>query len=319
MDTLNRLLLTPEVFFLIFIDFAIVVILTISFFYALYILKSYKSDTYTQLQYSLEKKSYLLSSIIHLSLYISFFMLIYFGYTINHLATLVPGAMCGAGVINANIYGVYLVALKFFLIIFALVWLQLNTKDLKNRSREYFKPKLLFFIFLYFGFVISFALELLYFTHIELQEPVLCCSNIYAQTKSSTLTQTFQKHIAVIFFFYTLLLLSLLYAKKKIAAIILSILYVPLSYYALTYFFSPYIYQLPTHKCPYCILESDYTFIGYFIYIFLIFATSNALSAALFNFEKKSLQASFLFYLLFLLSVTFHFFSYIIVNQKIFF
>jgi len=35
-------------------------------------------------------------------------------------------------------------------------------------------------------------------------------------------------------------------------------------------YISPYIYELPTHHCPFCILQREYSYIGYFFYASLL-------------------------------------------------
>jgi hypothetical protein len=52
-------------------------------------------------------------------------------------------------------------------------------------------------------------------------------------------------------------------------------------------FISPYIYELPTHRCPFCILQKEYGYIGYLIYATLLGATILGLSVgALMPFRK---------------------------------
>jgi hypothetical protein len=52
-----------------------------------------------------------------------------------------------------------------------------------------------------------------------------------------------------------------------------------IGYYAVTYFFSTYIYQLPTHQCPFCMLQKEYFFIGYFIWGSLFLGTFFGISS----------------------------------------
>ncbi len=35
-------------------------------------------------------------------------------------------------------------------------------------------------------------------------------------------------------------------------------------------FISIYFYELPTHHCPFCILQKEYGYIGYFLYLLLL-------------------------------------------------
>ena len=68
--------------------------------------------------------------------------------------------------------------------------------------------------------------------------------------------------------FYILFFLNFIsaYYKADLLISIFSFLFIPSTIYAIIRFFSPYIYELPTHKCPFCMLQADYYYIGYFIY-----------------------------------------------------
>jgi hypothetical protein len=48
-------------------------------------------------------------------------------------------------------------------------------------------------------------------------------------------------------------------------------------------FFGTYIYELPTHHCPFCMLQKEYNYIGYIIYIFLFLGTFYGFIPALKN------------------------------------
>jgi hypothetical protein len=42
-------------------------------------------------------------------------------------------------------------------------------------------------------------------------------------------------------------------------------------------FLSVYIYELPSHHCPFCILQKEYHYIGYPLYAALLFGTASGL------------------------------------------
>jgi hypothetical protein len=44
------------------------------------------------------------------------------------------------------------------------------------------------------------------------------------------------------------------------------VLYLLVSLTAILSFISPYFYELPTHHCPFCILQGEYGYIGYPLY-----------------------------------------------------
>ena len=72
---------------------------------------------------------------------IKFLLILYFVFTIDTLSLLVPGAMCGAGVIAANEYGSYLLILKLAILFFLILWFYLNAYDMRTKNHQWFKEK----------------------------------------------------------------------------------------------------------------------------------------------------------------------------------
>ncbi|MCK4911335.1 MAG: hypothetical protein KAR83_06820, partial [Thermodesulfovibrionales bacterium] len=42
---------------------------------------------------------------------------------------------------------------------------------------------------------------------------------------------------------------------------------------------SPYVYELPTHHCPFCVLQAEYGYTGYVFYLTLLIGTGSGLGA----------------------------------------
>ena len=72
----------------------------------------------------------------------------------------------------------------------------------------------------------------------------------------------------------------------------LSLLMFIISLVSIVSFISLYIYELPTHHCPFCIIMEEYNYLGYLLYIFLFGAVVSGLGVgALIPFRKvESLQ-----------------------------
>ncbi len=49
----------------------------------------------------------------------------------------------------------------------------------------------------------------------------------------------------------------------------------------MVYFFGTYVYELPTHQCPFCMLQSEYYYVGYFIWGTLFLGTFFGMTGAL--------------------------------------
>jgi len=56
---------------------------------------------------------------------------------------------------------------------------------------------------------------------------------------------------------------------------------------ALIVFFSPYVYELPTHRCPFCLLQKDYYYVGYLLYTLLFSGTFYGMGGAVLSLLSK--------------------------------
>ncbi len=319
MENLSDILLSPEVGITLFIDIFLFFLLSIAFYQSVILLKHYDSNAVSEYQYKLEKKSYLLITIISVSIIIKFLLLPFFVHTLDVLSSIVPGAMCGAGVIQANEFGEPSLIVKIIVVMLSLLWITLNTYDEKTLKQPYFQTKLYFFIVIYILIILELFLEINFFTNISTESPVLCCSTIYVDDEDTNPLPFNLSTISLLILFYSLyiLILFLAHFKKKYLLAPLSLFYAYISYYAITYFLGTYIYELPTHKCPFCMLQSDYNFIGYAIFTSLFMATFYALSASIFSFTKRDYKISIFAYTLFIILGSYSFVLFLFKNKTL--
>ena len=311
---MSSILLSPEISVELFLEFLLLFVLSFTLLQAIYILKYYKKGTTTELQYSLEKKSYLVGVVIGISLIIKIVLVAFFAYSLDELSVIVPGAMCAAGVVSSNLYGEPLLLLKLLILLLASLWLLLNRADVHVADAPYFKKKLYLFIVLYILILLEFFTSVNFLTLIETQNPVLCCSVIYTDSSNPIPFNMSNFQLITLFYMlYFVVFLSAIYKNKKLL-FISSILFVYISYYALVYFFSTYIYELPTHKCPFCMLQKEYYYVGYFIYSALFLAIFYTSGFMLFKFMNYAYKRLILFFTLFVLILSSYFLIYIISN-----
>ncbi|MDQ1325266.1 MAG: hypothetical protein QG564_390 [Campylobacterota bacterium] len=256
----------------LFVEVTIGLLFIFSFYFAYMILTRWNFNSPSKLQYTLEKRDYFVSLILYFALSSKVVLLPFFINLLNSLSEKLPGAMCAAGVVSANEYGQLLLILKVVIIFVSGTWLILNAKDKLEVNLPYVKPRYYLYLILFFLIIFELLIEYLYFTNISTEEVVLCCSALYG-ANSNGLTLPFGLDIfAVLYLFYaTWVLLFLSYIKKYLLInTVANIFYLVLSFYALTYFFSTYVYELPTHKCPYCLFQKEYHYIGYLLWGSLI-------------------------------------------------
>jgi hypothetical protein len=210
----------------------------------------------------------------------------YFVYTIDELSSIIPGAMCGAGVIGANDYGNPLLILKIVILFLIGIWLIIHNRDLIAPDYPYFKKKFSFFIVIFLLMSVEIYLDLAYFFGISLKEPVFCCSVIFGLSGDNSLFLGLNiTTLLILFYLLALLNITLSYQKNTIGLFVSSIAFLVIAYFSINHFFGTYIYQLPTHKCPFCMLQKEYYYIGYLLWSLLFLATFFGIS----NFLLKTI------------------------------
>jgi len=291
---MNEILLNNEVIVYLLSETILYILLFIAAIATVGILKKWNFDAFTTTQFKLENRSYLVMSIIFFVIVLKIILLPYFVYMLDTLSTIIPGAMCGAGVIKANIYGNPLLVLKISILFLSGLWLSINSTDLQAKNYPYIKIKSWFFIILFLFLSAEFILDILYLTHIETDNPVTCCSVIFGQTGGTNALPfglDIPKLLMLFYLLFVLIVLTTL-SSMGIMSIVSSGLFLVVAYYAVVYFFGTYIYQLPTHKCPFCMLQDHYYYVGYFVWGLLLFGIFfNLDQAVMQTFFQKSSKA----------------------------
>jgi len=265
---MNELFLNNFVIVYLFSETVLFFIALYAFFKDISILRFWDFNSFSTKQLRLEKQSYLLSTIATFIFTLKLTLLIYFVYMIDSLSIIIPGAMCGAGVISANSYGMTLLFVKLITIFTFLLFLTLNNLDIKAKNYPLLKFKswvLLFGILLIF---LETFLDVSYLFNIDLSVPVSCCSALFGNLEGANPLPFGLDIKMLLILYYTLfvsVVLSLLLDNRLLATVTI-VLFGTIAYYAVVYFFGTYIYELPTHKCPFCMMQKEYYYVGYFVW-----------------------------------------------------
>ncbi len=280
---MNEVLLSNQVIVYLLSESTLFFLLFVAFIVTLKVLIKWDFESFTPLQFALERQAYLVTTILFFVFSMKFLLIIYFIFSIDALSLLVPGAMCGAGVISANEYGSYLLILKLTILFFLTLWIYLNAYDMRSKNHQWFKDKSWLFSFIFLLITIELVLDIKYFSDIDTHLPVSCCSALFGQLEGANPLPFGLSIPLLLLLFYLLYSLVLLALKTKqtLLYIFTNILFVYIAYYAVVYFFGTYIYQLPTHKCPFCMLQSEYMYVGYFLWGSLFVGTYMGLSNAI--------------------------------------
>jgi hypothetical protein len=314
--------LTPEIISLLALDAIFFFFSLIAFILSVKIYFKWNITSTDVLQYELEKQSYLVSVIIKYIFFLKLPLFLFFIFTCDKLSAIITGAMCAAGVINSVYYGLYLIVFKMLNLYLFGFWLLLHRKDTLNEAQPYVKVKFLFFALAFFFFMTEIILEISFFASLNISKIVSCCGTLFSATSTSYLSLLFKIDTSLLlcFFYGSFLMLFIAYFLKNRRLFIVSNgLFLLFSITSLIVFFSTYVYELPTHNCPFCLLQLDYYGIGYVLYISLFIGTFYGFCGVLLEHltqtpSSSSLTYSLLFNTLYVLLVTLYPLSYYLKN-----
>ena len=252
--------------------------LLFSAYYAVQILQKWDIRSGSETQLNLERRTYLISTIMSYALVFQLFSFFLFIYTADHLHTFFTGAMCAAGSLNADQWGYPTVGLKIINFLLAGLWLTVNFAD--NRGYDYplIKEKYTLLLWIAPLILVEAVIQASYFLGLQPEVITSCCGTQFAVETKSVVSEVIALPLGVmeITFFAgilgTLGLGGFFFRTGKGGYLLgaASLLTFIISVAALISFISLYIYELPTHHCPFCILQQEYHYLGYPLYLVLL-------------------------------------------------
>ncbi|MCK4441837.1 MAG: hypothetical protein KAU90_07500 [Sulfurovaceae bacterium] len=305
------MILSPEILTIEILDTIFLVFGTVAFLLAVKISLKWNINSTTKAQYDLEKQSFLSATIIKYIFAIKIPLFLFFIFTLDKISNLLTGAMCAVGVVDATEYGTYLLILKLLNIYLFGLWLSIHYLDMKNPTLPYTKIKFEFFTIAYWFLIAEIVLEFMMFYSINVNKMVSCCGTLYSTSANSVIGDVLRIDTPILLgLFYGVFALLVIFYKYRVKYLfaISNIAYIIISLIALISFFGTYIYELPTHHCPFCFMQKDYYYIGYVIYTFLFVGTFYGIRSGVMEIlgepNRKSLDISLIFDTLFLILVS---------------
>ncbi len=280
---MNPILLDTQVQIYLLSEAILYLLMIPAFLISLKIIPKWDFGSFSQEQYALEREAYLVMTILIFAFVMKFLLLPYFVFAIDNLNTLVPGAMCAAGVISANSYGMPLLFVKLFLVFALILWMAVNHYDLEAKNYPWFKIKMWIFIAIFIVASVELWLDFSYFLDIDPTRPVSCCSALFGQLEGANplpFGLDIEK-LLILFYLSWSLIVFAHYTGQTLAKLLATLLFVYISYYAVVYFFGTYVYELPTHKCPFCMMQKEYHYAGYLIWATLFGGSFGTMAASI--------------------------------------
>ena len=235
----------------------------------------------SSLQLQLECRTHLIATTMAWLLALEIFSLFLFVYTADHLHPMFIGAMCAAGSLHVKDYGYPGLIVKIASVLACGVWLIVNQCD--NQAEDYplirYKYRMLIGITVLI--IVGALLQISYFKRLDVNVITSCCGTLFsseAQSIAGTIAALPPPVMRIVFFVTIVLHLRTtihLLATGRGGAWLgwISGLFFMVASLSVISFISLYYYALPTHHCPFDLLQAHYHYIGYPLYA-AIFATA---------------------------------------------
>jgi hypothetical protein len=246
------------------------------------VLRRWDFSSSSAAQLALERRTFLVSSLATVALAIEIASSLLFLYTVDDLHRLFVGAMCATGSLNANPVGWWVLPVKVLILLAAPLWIALNGLDVRAGDFPVIRAKygaLLVLAPLVAG---DLVLQARYFLGLDPAVITSCCGSLFSAAGSGVSSElaglpvfpTMAAFYACAAAFGAAMAACLLRpsAVTRIATAALALAFLAVALASMVSFLSLYIYELPTHHCPFDVLQLQYRAIGYPLYLSLFAA-----------------------------------------------
>jgi hypothetical protein len=243
-------------------------------YYGIRILQHWNLGSGSELQLELERRTYLISTVMSYILAFQLMSLFLYIYTADSLHSLFTGAMCAAGTLNVNAFGYPVLILKIVNFLLAGVWLIVNHTDNKGYDYPLIRVKYELLNLLVPLLVLESCLLFAFFAGVKPDIITSCCGSLFSKesvTFSGQLAALPHGPMQIAFFGGMALticsgLLFFIEARGGYLFSLSAVVAFLIAAASLVSFICLYFYELPSHHCPFCVLQKEYGYIGYALY-----------------------------------------------------
>jgi len=286
------MILHPWILGLIVGHSALLLVFSIGFVNAWMIFKRWDYNSSLELQFQLEKKTYLVSTIMNFALFTQILMLFLFTVAAQELASVLPGAMCAVGTLSSNSYGFPLLYIKILSFFVYFVWLMFNYLDNQIETYPLVRAKYLGLLLIYPVVLAETIFLFLFVLNLDPSVITSCCGSVYNEGTESlggSMAGAAPGVTLPLFFgIVILLLLNRSFLKFAILEFPLWLLFFITAIIVTISFVTTYVYEMLTHKCPFCFMGTEYHYYGVVLYFFLFMAAAAGMTGGLLESVRKS-------------------------------
>jgi hypothetical protein len=269
--------------------------------FGLRVLRGWNLASGSAVQLQMERQTQLVSTMFGFVMAAELAALLLFVYNADRMASLFVGAMCAVGTFNVNAYGFPALYVKIAVFFAAVLWLILDRVDRAGHDYPLTRVKYAAIVAIAPLVLVGAWLELSYFLGLETDVITSCCSKLFTPANEGIAAE--MTGLAPDVALWLLAGAGALVAITGAASLwrggawhgLFAVAGLVLFFAALTAIVSVislYVYDHPNHHCPFCLLQPEYNYFGYALYLPLFAGTAFALGAgvsALFS-EVESLK-----------------------------
>lgn len=237
------------------------------------ILKGWDFSSSSASQLQLERRTYLVSSLMSAALSFEAVSVFLFLYTVEDIHQLFVGAMCATGTLNANPVGWYALGVKVLTFFLALAWITVNRFDQRAGDFPLLRFKYAALLVVAPLLALDLILQAVFFLGLEPEIITSCCGSLFSSEGGGVAAEISglpARRTMTAFFAMSAVTaaaaVACLVSGARLLRALLSLLaasWFCTSLVSVVSFISLYIYELPTHHCPFDIIQKEYGFIGY--------------------------------------------------------
>ena len=204
----------------------------------------------------------------------------------NVLPAIVPGAMCGTGVLQATDgLGVQALIYRFFAFFIMMLWSTYEKLDLVQPDAPLKRHNSRLLLLALPFFLLAVITTLRGIIRIDSHQPVSCCAIAYEQFGNLAAARQIAGipnifWVCVFWMLTALMFLCAVWSLKTKRAngekatgflAVISIIWVPIAAITLVRVYTAYFYQVLHHHCPLCLFLPEHNFVGVLLFGALIF------------------------------------------------
>jgi len=294
------MILHPWILGLIIGHSALLLVFSLGFINAWQIFRGWDYNSTKEKQFLLEKKTYLVSTVMNFALFTQILMLFLFEMAADELANVLPGAMCAVGTLSSNSYGFPLLDLKIVSFFVYFIWLMINYLDNQMETYPLVRKKYLVLMLIYPLALVETILLIMFSLDLDPSVITSCCGSVYnegAEGFGGSLAGASAGFILPLFFSVVILLLLNRFVFKRWSAVKAwfgNLLEFPLwiaffitAIVVTISFISTYVYEMLSHKCPFCFMGTEYNYYGVPLYFCLFVATATGMTGGLLGYIRQ--------------------------------